>query len=117
MPVSKGKNVTVLNMDIIELWAAGVSAKDTAERLNCSAETVRGVRNNDEFKRMFYERQNAQIIELIPLAVKRLTEMLKDDTVQASVQIAAIKEVFDRAHLTELTQIGDKEIKISVTYE
>jgi|GEM_PF-2555432 len=117
MGVAKGKVVTVLNMDIIELWSQGVSAADTAQQLNCSLETVRAVRNNDEFKKIFYERQNAQIVELIPLAVKRLTDMLKDDTVQASVQIAAIKEVFDRAHLTELLNTDNKDIKITVTYE
>jgi hypothetical protein len=114
--VAKGKVVTVLNMDIIELWVQGVSASDTAERLNCSLETVRAVRNNDEFKRIFYERQNAQIVELLPLAVKRLRDMLTGEKVQDSVVIAAIKETFDRAHLTELLDTG-KDIKITVSYE
>jgi len=104
-------------MDIIDLWAQGVSAADTAERLKCSVDTVRSVRNNAEYKRIFYERQNAQIVELLPLAVRRLTDMLKDDSVQAAVQIAAIREVFDRAHLTELLDAGNKDIKITVTYE
>jgi uncharacterized protein (DUF433 family) len=117
MARAKGKVVTVLNMDIIELWAAGMSNTDISKKLDCSIETVRAVKANNEYKRLFFERQNAQIIELLPLAVKRLSDMLTDDTVQASVQIAAIKEVFDRAHLTELLDAGNKDIKITVSYE
>lgn len=108
---------TVLQQDILDLWVQGVSNKEIAERLNCSVESVRNVKKNDDYKQQFYERQAAQIIELIPLAVKRLRDMLKDDDVQASVQIAAIKEVFDRAHLSELTDSTDNEIKITVSYE
>jgi len=114
---ASGKQPTVLHMDIIELWAQGVSNKEIAARLKCSTETVIATKQNEVYKKMFYERQNAQIVELVPLAIKRLTEMLKDDRVQASVQIAAIKEVFDRAHLTELLDVGNKDVRITVTYE
>ena len=117
MARANGKNVTVLNMDIIELWAQGIPAAEIAIKLNCSVETVNATKKNEVYKKLFYERQNAQIVELIPLAVKRLTDMLKDDSVQASVQIAAIKEVFDRAHLTELLNTDNKDIKITVSYE
>ena len=117
MARASGKQPTVLQMDIIELWAAGVPGADIAAQLGCSVETVNATKKNDTYKRLFYERQNAQIVELLPLAVRRLTEMLKDDTVQAAVQIAAIREVFDRAHLTELLDAGNKDIKITVTYE
>ena len=117
MSKATGKRPTVLQNDIVELWAAGVGTGDIAERLGCSAETVRSVKANDTFKRIFYERQNAQIVELLPLAVKRLQDMLTGEKVQDSVVIAAIKETFDRAHLTELLDAGGKDIKITVSYE
>lgn len=90
---------------------------DIAAQLGCSVETVRSVKANDVFKRQFYEQQNAQIVELIPVAVKRLADMIKDDSVQASVHISAVKEVLDRAHLTDLLDNTDKNIKITVSYE
>ena len=115
--MAREKNPTVLQMDIVGLWASGLSTKDIAEKLNCSTETVRGVKKNDDLRQIFYERQSEQIIELVPFAIKRLRHILRDEETQASVAIAAIKEVFDRAHLTELTKTGDSEIKITVAYE
>jgi len=117
MSKAKGENPTVLQMNILDLWAQGHSNDSIASALNCSVETIRSVKKSEPLKKIFYERQNAQIVDVLPIAIKRLITILRDDDVQAAVHIAAVKEVFDRAHLTELTQIGDKEIKISVTYE
>lgn len=112
-----GKQPTVLQMDIIENWAAGLSAKEIAGKLNCSEETVKNTKKIESLRKIYYERQSSQIVELIPLAIKRLTGILKDDNTQAAVQIAAIREVLDRSHLSELMDVTDKDIKITVTYE
>ena len=103
-------------MDILDLWVQGLSTREICSKLNCSDETVRLVRKNEELKKIYYDRQREQVIELIPLAIKRLREILRDDEVQATAQIAAVREVFERAHL-ELTDNIDKEIKITVSYE
>jgi uncharacterized protein YjcR len=116
MAKQKG-TMTVLQFDIVELWVQGLSAKDISAQLNCSVETVRAVKKNEEYKKMYYDRQREQVIDLIPLAIKRLKNLLGDDDVQASVAIAAIKETLDRANLGALMDNSDKDIKIVVSYE
>jgi orotate phosphoribosyltransferase-like protein len=111
------KNPTVLQMDIVGLWVMGLSTREIANKLDCSDETVRLVKKNDDLKQIYYDRQREQVIDLIPLAVKRLRTILRDDEVQATAQIAAVREVFERARLTELTENADNEIKITVSYE
>ena len=107
----------MLQLNIVKLWADGLSNSEIAEKLACSTETVRSVKKNAELKQLYYERQRDQIVELIPLAIKRLKNILRDDEVQATAQIAAIREVFERSHLKELMDNTDKEIKITVSYE
>jgi len=111
------KQPTVLQMDIVGLWANGVNNKGIAETLNCSEETIRKVKKDEELKKIYYERQREQIVELLPIAIKRLRDILRDDCIQATAQIAAIREVFERSHLKELMDNTDKEIKITVSYE
>jgi IS30 family transposase len=113
---AKGKITTVLQLRIMELWADGHSVASIASALDCSEETVKNAKKLESVKQAYYERQNAQITELLPMAVKRLRDILRDDDIQASVQIAAIKEVFDRTHLDKLYENVDKEIKISIEY-
>ena len=115
--MSEKKQPTALQGNIIKLWADGLSNAEIATQLNCSTESVRSVKKNPDFKKMYIERQHRQIVELVPFAIKRLRRILTDDTVQATAQIAAVREVFERAHLTELTNNTDKEIKITVSYE
>ena len=117
MAVPNGKNPTVLQMDIIDKWAQGFKEEDICALLKCSRETVRSVKKSEQLRKIFYERQNAQIVELLPLAVQRLKGLLESNRTQATVLIAAIREVFDRSHLTELMDNTDKDIKITVTYE
>lgn len=112
----KGKP-TVLQMDILDLWVRGLSTKEICGKLDCSDETVRLVKKNEELKKIYYDRQREQVIELIPLAIKRLKNILNDDEVQPNAQIAAVREVFERSHLSELTDSTDSEIKITVSYE
>jgi orotate phosphoribosyltransferase-like protein len=114
--MAKG-NPTVLQLNIVDLWVQGFSTKEICDKLQCSDETVRLVRKNDELKQIYFDRQREQVIDLIPLAVKRLKNILRDDDVQATAQIAAVREVFERAHLSELTDKTDNEIKITVSYE
>lgn len=110
--------VTASKSNILDLWVQGVSTRDIAAQLNCSAGTVQRVKRSDKYRRLFYERQNAQVAELLPLAIQRLQDILKDGgSATANAQIAAIRQVFDRAHLSELLGDGGKEIKITVKYE
>ena len=108
---------TALHGNIIKLWADGLSNSQIATQLGCSTESVRSVKKNPDYKKLYYERQHEQIVELIPCAISRLRSILKDDTVQATAQIAAVREVFERSHLSELMDNTDKEIKVTVTYE
>ena len=111
------KQPTALQGNIIKLWADGLSNSEIAAKLACSTESVRSVKKNPDFKKLYYERQHEQIVELVPLAINRLRSILKDDSVQATAQIAAVREVLDRSHLSELMNNTDKEIKITVSYE
>jgi hypothetical protein len=117
MAKASGKQPTILQMDIVNLWILGLSVKEIADKLNCSAETVRSVKNNDTYKQIYYDRQREQVVDLLPLAIRRLRDILRDDETQASVSIAAIKEIFDRAHLSELTDNVDKQIQVKISYE
>jgi len=111
------KRTTALQLDIVDLWVKGLPTREIADKLNCSMECVRQVKKRDDLKQIYFDRQREQIIELVPLAVKRLRGILEDPYTQATAQIAAIRETFDRAHLSELTDSADKEIKITVNYE
>ena len=116
--MAKDKNrLTALQLDIVDLWVRGLTSREIADKLECSPETVRLTKKRDDIKQIFYNRQREQIIELMPLAVKRLKNILEDGSVQATAQIAAIKEVFERSHFNELTDNSDREIKITVSYE
>jgi DNA-binding CsgD family transcriptional regulator len=108
---------TALQGNIIQLWANGLSNAEIAAQLGCSTESVRSVKKNPDYKKLYYERQHEQIVELIPLAVTRLRSILRDDTVQATAAIAAVREVLDRSHLSELMDNTEKEIRITVNYE
>jgi orotate phosphoribosyltransferase-like protein len=108
---------TVLQEDIFRLWVQGLCTKDICQQLECSDETVRSVKKNETYKKLFYERQRDQVIELIPIAIRRLKDILHDPDAKEDAQIKAVKEVFDRARLNELTDDPDKEIKITVSYE
>lgn len=108
---------TVLQLKIIDLWVGGMKNNDIAKECKCSLQTIFNTKADPELKRMYYERCNAQIEELVPMAIKRLTTILQDDSVQASVHISAVKEVLDRSHLKELLEHSDKNINISISYE
>ncbi len=43
--------------------------------------------------------------------------ILENDKVQASVHVAAVREVLDRSHLKELLDKVDSEIHVTVSYE
>jgi len=115
MPKQIKGRPTVLQMDILDLWVQGYKPREIADQLNCSLEVIRLVKNNESYKKLFAERQRGQIIDLVPLAVKRLRAILQDDAVLPSAQIQAIREVFERANIGELT--SNSEIKISVSYD
>jgi len=111
------KQPTALQGNIIKLWADGLPNAEIADKLSCSTESVRTVKKTPEFKQMYFEIQRNQITELVPTAIKELKKVLQSDKVQATAKIAAIREVFERAHFNELTNTGEKEITITVSYE
>jgi DNA replication protein DnaD len=115
--MSRDRNTTKLQLDILDLWVRGLSTREISEQLQCSRETVRLCKKDEKLKQIFFDRQREQIIELVPFAIQRLRHILRDDSVQPSVQISAVREVLERAGLSEITDKVDKDIKIMVSYE
>lgn len=111
------KRGTALQMNVIELLVQGKSRKDIAAELGCSVKTVDETKGDPELKRLYYEKCNDQIEQLLPLALQRLRGILADDGQQGSVHVAAIREVLDRSHLKDLLDAKDNEIKVVVSYE
>ena len=108
---------TSQQMDIIDLWVQGKKPQEIAETLGCNVQTVYRVKADKDLKQAYYERCSAQIEELVPLAISRLKAILESDGAQASVHVAAVREVLDRSHLKELLDATEKEIKVTVSYE
>jgi hypothetical protein len=111
------KRPTNLQIDIIHGLAAGMSTKEICAELSCSSETVRLVKNNPELKEIYQKRCYDQFGELVPLAYKRLKDLLNCETTQGSVVIAACREVFEISKVKELADNTDKQINIKVSYE
>lgn len=111
------KRETALQLDIIEMWVQGKSRQEIADTLGCTLKTVDNVKGDPELKQAFYRKCNAQIEELVPLAVQRLDKLIKDDKQQGSVHISAVREILDRAHLRELTEALTASVEITVRYE
>lgn len=113
------KRITSLQLEILQEWANGLKNKEIAEKLECSVEAVVKAKADPDIKKMFYEKQNEQIEELLPLAVKTLGDLLKNPKTMATVKIAAIREVFDRSHLKELLADDEKDhnINLNIKYE
>ena len=110
-------NPTVLQMDIIDLLSQGLSTKEVCAKLDCSPETIRVIKSNSDLKQLFYNRCREQVSNLIPVAIKRLRNILNDDNALATAHLAACKEVLERSHLSELTDNTNTEIKVTVSYE
>lgn len=111
------KRGTALQMNIVEALAGGKSRKEIAADLKCSLKTVDDVKADPDLRQLYYQKCNDQIEQLLPLALRRLKDILDNDKAQGSVHIAAIKEVLDRSHLKELTNAGDNKIKVVFSYE
>lgn len=108
---------TALQLNIIELLAEGKSRQEIAEILGCSVQSVSNAKNDDKLKQLYYEKCNDKVEALVPVAIKRLADILADDTQQGSVHVAAVREVLDRSHLKELLDVATKEVKVIVSYE
>lgn len=111
------KRGTALQLNIIELLAEGKSRQEISDILGCCLKSIDDAKGDPELKRLYYEKCNAQVEQLVPLAIQRLHGILKDDSQQGSVVIAAVREVLDRSHLQELLDKPDNEIKVVVSYE
>lgn len=108
---------TVLQMNIIDLWVQGKGRQEIAKDLGCSVQTIDKAKADPDLKRIYYEKCNSEIEELVPLALQRLKNILADDRQQGSVHVAAVREVLDRSHLKELLDATNKEINITISYE
>lgn len=111
------KRGTALQMNIIQLLVEGKSRQEITEILGCCLKSIDDAKADPELKRIYYERCNDQIEQLVPTAIRRLKGILEDDTQQGSVHVAAVREVLDRSHLKELLDATDTEIKVVVSYE
>jgi len=111
------KRGTELQFKIIDLLVEGMSRKEIADKLGCSLVTIDTTKADPDLKRRYLEKCNEQISDLVPLAIQRLHKLIRNDKTQASVQVAAIKEVLDRSHLRELINVEAPEIKVTVSYE
>lgn len=111
------KMPTVLQMNIIELWANGDSTATIAEKLNCSESTIKKAKADPDLKQQYYSVCNEKIEKLVPLAIQRLDRLITDDSQQGAVHIAAVREILDRSHLKELTEKLNTQIDITVRYE
>jgi hypothetical protein len=108
---------TNLQMDIISGLAAGMTSKEICAELSCSSESVRLVKNNPELKALYQKRCFEQFGDLVPLAYRRLKDLLNDESTQGSVVIAACREVFEISKVKELADNTDTQINIKVSYE
>ena len=111
------KRGTALQMEIVSRMVQGMGRQEIAKDLGCSLKTVDDTKGDPALKRLYYEKCNEQIEQLLPLALQRLRDILTDNNQQGSVHVAAVREVLDRSHLKELIDATDKEIKVIVSYE
>ena len=111
------KRGTELQYKIIDLLVEGKKRKEVAEIAGCDIQTVDRIKADPDLRQRYYERCQEAIQDLVPLAIYRLRELLRDDKTQGSVHVAATREVLDRTHLREILENTNKEIKIVVSYE
>lgn len=111
------KQPTVLQMNILDEWAKGETAAEIAKKLNCSVSTVTKAKADPELKLYYYEACNKAIEELVPLAIQRLSKLIKDDKQQGAVHVAAVREILDRSKIKELTEALNANVEITVKYE
>ena len=111
------KRGTVKQIQVLELLVQGFSRKEIADKIGCSVKTVDAVKGDPELRQIYYQRCNDQVEQLLPLALRRLKDIITDDKQQGSVHIAAIKEILERSHLRELTDDSNKPINVVISYE
>jgi hypothetical protein len=68
--MSKSKT-TVLQENIVNGLAAGMTTKEITIELKCSSESVRLVKNNPELKELYKKRCFEQFGDLVPLAYSK----------------------------------------------
>ena len=110
------KTPTALQAQIIRLWADGMKSAEIAAKLSCSIESVRLVRKTPIFKEMCNERRREQVFDGVPLAIKRLLDILRDDSQKGSDHIAAAREILERSRLFDSMDAANKEVKINIEY-
>ena len=93
------------------------SRQEIADIVGCHITTIDKIKADAELKRRYLQRCNEKISDLVPLAIMRLHKLIKSDTTQSAVHVAAVREILDRSHLRELLEHVEKDIKITVTYE
>ncbi len=113
------KKMTEKQELILKYWIEGKGVKETAELVGCSMANVTQTKGKDEIKKIYYETMQAQLDELLPMAIKRLTSLLQEDNnIQASVALGAVREVLDRSYLKELlTTETEPTLNLNIKYE
>lgn len=108
---------TALQMNVIKLLVEGKSRSEIAKELGCCLKTVDDVKADKDLRQLYYQQCNDAVESLVPLAIRRLKNILENDKQQGSVHIAAVKTVLEQSHLKELLDTTDKNVNITISYE
>ena len=66
---------------------------------------------------LYFEEISAEVLTLLPVALRRLREILENDDEKGTVYMAAIREVFDLSNIAENIEGDEKEIRVEIVYE
>jgi len=91
---------------ILALTMEGQTAKQIDTKLNLAPGTAKRMKSSKAFKDALKEEYVVCLQDLIPIAFRRLSEILSDPDENAQTQLHAMKELFD------LTGIRDNTVKV-----
>lgn len=117
IPEKDQPQLTELQANILSLWAGGIKPAVIAEQLKCSRNTVYSIMRRKETRKLFYQAQAEGIRDLVPLAIKRLKDVLEDKKTPAPTVVTAAREVLDRARVNEQAGLVENEISVTVVYQ
>jgi len=108
-------DLTIPQLKSIELILQGKTAKQICDELEITPSTLRAWKKNDDFQLairdtrreiIYANRQN--FTRLLPIAFKRLEDVLKDEDIRAADTIRAIQVVFQGSALIGSNQDDNK---------
>lgn len=102
----------------VALLAQGKNNRETASQLGISERTLWGWRQKPVVQRAIFLRQQqiisdneSQTIELLPEAIKTLTDIMRDPTARASDRIAASRALVNGAARYQETQMLQRKLQ------